>query len=245
MDKAFETYSTLKEEVRRWQEERGSFWIERLSPVKVPPHYPIKELPEKAVLELCQRLNEVSNTVVSDSMLWETWNKFNSLQHVTNTELLSRLQIALCGVAKLFRETLPEMKKGSVNSQVRDDAGVSPTQSTTCPICGELAGISVLAPPNGRRYLHCSICGHEWLAKRIGCVHCGSEEASKLNYLHTEEYPGVEIIICQECWQYSKEYDLRVRNFADIEWETIRTLSLDYAAEKWLSEHAQLLERVQ
>lgn len=228
MDNAFQNYRLLKEEVKHWHDERGSFWIARLSPAKIPPYYPIKELPENAVLELCQRLNKVSNSLVSDSMLLETWKKFIAFQPVTNNELFSRMQIALCGVAQLFRETMTETKKSS-------------DQNMACPICGESPEVSILSPPNGRRYLHCSICGHEWLAKRIGCIRCGCEEASKLNYLHAEEYPGVEMIICQECGQYSKEYDLRVLNIRDINWETIRTLSLDYAAEKWLAEHAQLV----
>ncbi|MCO1603969.1 formate dehydrogenase accessory protein FdhE domain-containing protein [Desulfosporosinus nitroreducens] len=234
MDNAFQTYRLLKEEVKRWQDERGSFWINRLSPAKVPPYYPIKELPEKAVLELCQRLNKVSNILVSESMLRDAWNKFMALKPVKNNELLSRLQIALCGVAQLYRNKIVEVENSSKAS----------THSMTCPICGELAGVSVLSPPNGNRFVHCSICGHEWTAKRVGCIRCGSEEASMLTYLQSDEFPGVEMIVCKECWQYSKEYDLRVLSTRDIDWETIRTLSLDYAAEKWLSEHARLLESV-
>lgn len=245
MDKAFETYSILKEEVKRWQDERGSFWIETLSPVKIPPHYPIKELPEKAIFELCLRLNQVSNTVVSDAMLLETWNKFKASQLVKNTELLSRLHLALCGVAQLFRKTMLETNNSFQDSQGQNYPGVASAQSMVCPICGELAGVSVLSPPNGKRYLHCSICGHEWLAKRVGCVRCGSEEASQLNYLKSEEFPGVEMIVCQACGQYSKEYDLRMMNVRDVDWENIRTLPLDYAAEKWLAEHAELSKKIQ
>lgn len=245
MDNAFQTYLLLKEEVKRWQEERGTFWISRLSPAKIPPYYPIKELPEKAVLELCQRLNKLSNLEVPESMLWDMWQSFITFQPVTNNELLSRLQLALCGVAQLFRDTIVSMPMGSESCQVQDHPRVLSTQSATCPICGEAAGVSILSPPNGQRYLHCSLCGHEWLAKRVGCVRCGGEEASKLNYLHSEEFPGVEMIVCQACGQYSKEYDLRVRNVEDVNWETIRTLPLDYAAENWLAEHAQLLGEVQ
>lgn len=231
MDKAFQTYSILKEEVKHWQDERGSFWTERLSPVKAPPYYPIKELPEEAVLELCQRLNQVSDVIVSDSVLWETWNKLKASQLVTNTELLSRMQIALGGVAQLYRRTIIETEMGS--------------ESRSCPICDELAGVSVISPPTGKRSLHCSMCGHEWLAKRIGCVRCGSEEASKLHYLNSVEYPGIEMIVCQTCRQYSKEYDFRVKNVEDLDWDNIRTLPLDFAAEKWLAEDAVLSGKVQ
>jgi len=103
----------------------------------------------------------------------------------------------------------------------------------------------ILSPPNGRRFLHCSICGHEWLAKRVGCIRCGIEEGSKLNYLKSEEYPGVEIVICLACGQHSKEYDLRLLSIVDVNWETIRTLPLDYAAENWLAEQAQSQGKVQ
>ncbi|MBP1759551.1 MAG: uncharacterized protein H6Q63_468 [Firmicutes bacterium] len=245
MDKAFETYSILKEEVKRWQDERGSFWTEKLSPAKIPPHYPLKELPDLAILELCQRLNQVSNSLVSDAVLQDTWDSFKAFKPVTNVELFSRLQIALCGVAQLFRETMVNNENCSMDNQVQGDAGVASTQSMTCPICGELAEVSVLTPPNGKRYLHCSICDHQWLVKRVGCVRCGSDEASKLNYLKSEDFPGVEIIVCQACGQYSKEYDLRVMNVGDIDWENIRTIPLNYAAEKWLAENAQLSGKVQ
>lgn len=237
MDNAFRTYALLKEEVKRWQAERGPFWLDWLSPVKFPPGYTIKDLPEKAVMELWQRLNEVSNLSVSDSILWEMWEDFINSQPVTNKELFSRLQMAICGVAGFWRESILKLKTDWDTVEQRDYAG----QGITCPICGELAGVSILSPPNGRRYLHCLLCGHEWLAKRVGCLRCGNEEAANLNYLNSEDYPGVEIIVCQTCGQYAKEYDLRVRNVEDIEWETIRTLSLDYAAEKWLAVHMQLL----
>ncbi|MBC2723130.1 MAG: formate dehydrogenase accessory protein FdhE [Desulfosporosinus sp.] len=245
MDNAFQMYNLLKKEVKQWQSERGSFWTERLRPAQVPPYYPIKELPENAILELCQRLNQVSDTVVSDIELLETWKKFRAFQPVANAELLSRLQLALCGVAQAFRETMVKMDNSSVNSQVKNYVKFKSTQTMTCPICGEPAGVSVLSLPNGRRFLHCSICEHEWSAKRVGCIRCGTEEASKLNYLKSEEYPGAELVICQACGQYSKEYDLRVMNIEDVNWEAIRTLPLDYAAENWLSEHAHLLGKIQ
>ncbi|EHQ88627.1 formate dehydrogenase accessory protein FdhE [Desulfosporosinus youngiae] len=236
-DNALQMYNLLKQEVRQWQAERGAFWTERLSPARVPPYYPVKGLPENAILELCQRLNHVSDTVVGDIELLETWKKFKAFRLVTNAELYSRLQLALCGVAQMFQETMVKTESSSANSQS--------AQSLTCPICGEPAGVSVLSPPDGKRFLHCLICEHEWLAKRVGCIRCGTEEASKLNYLKSEEYPGTEMVICQACGQYSKEYDLRVMNVEDVNWETIRTLPLDYAAESWLAEQAQLLGKVQ
>lgn len=245
MDNTWQMYSLLKQEVKQWQAERGSFWSERLSPAQAPPYYPINELPEEAILELCQRLNRLSNIMLPESELLDAWHRFKTFQLVTNPELLSRLQLALCGVAQLFREMLVATKNNLGDNQVKDYIGLAATQSIGCPICGELAAVSVLSSPIGKRFLHCSTCGHEWLAKRVGCIRCGIQEASKLTYLKSEEYPRIEVVICQACGQYFKEYDLRVRNVEDLDWENIRTLPLDYAAEKWLADHAQLLGKVQ
>lgn len=240
MEHAYQTYSLLKQEVRCWQDERGNFWTERLIPAETPPYYPLVDLPEDAVLELWQRLNRVEGVVVSESDLREKWIEFKAVQPVTDTEMLSRLYIALSGVARLSRETAVETKKDAVNYQAEDHLEEVSHESRACLICGEDAALSVLTPPNGKRYMHCMLCGHEWPAKRVGCICCGSEEASEQIYLHTEEFPGVDMVVCQVCGQYFKEVDLRVLSVEDFVWEDVRTLPLNYAAEQWFAEHAKL-----
>jgi len=232
MEQAHHTYNLLNEEVRHWQDERGSFWIEELSPAETTPYYPLGDFPDMVVLELWKRLNRIIGVLVSESVLTETWNEFKVGQPVSDPELLSSLQIALSGIAHLLRVKGPLLALDVVNS-----AG--------CPICGESAALSVLTPPNGKRCLHCTICGHEWPTPRVGCIRCGSDEASKQNYLKAEEFPGIEVVACEACGQYFKELDMRLLSAVDYIWEDVRTLPLNYAAEQWLAERAKVSGNVQ
>jgi len=68
MEQAYQTYSLLNEEVGRWQDERGSFWMEELSPAETPPYYPFVAFPETVVLELWERLNRIRGVIVSESV---------------------------------------------------------------------------------------------------------------------------------------------------------------------------------
>lgn len=242
MEQAHQTYSLLNEEVRRWQDERGSFWMEKLSPAETPPYYPLVDFPELVVLELWKRLNRVMGVLVSESELRETWNEFKAGQPVSDPEVLSSLQIALSGIAHLSRTKIMETKKAMFNAPLPDS---DEAESAGCPICGESAALSVLTPPNGKRCLHCTLCGHEWTTTRVGCIRCGTEEASDQNYLKSEEFPGIEVVACEACGQYFKELDLRVLSVSDYIWEDVRTLPLNYAAEQWLAEHAKVSGKVQ
>jgi len=245
MEQAYQTYSLLNEEVRRWQDERGSFWMEELSPAETPPYYPLVDFPEMVVLELWERLNRVRGVLVSESVLRETWNEFKAGQPVSDPELLSCLQIALSGIAHLSRARIMETKKDMFNAPLQDHPGEPSYESAVCPICGEGATFSVLAPPNGKRFLHCTLCGQEWPTTRVGCIRCGREEASEQNYLNSGEFPGIEVVACEACGQYFKELDLRLLSVADYIWEDVRTLPLNYAAEQWLVEHAKVSGKVQ
>lgn len=245
MEQAYQTYSLLNGEVRRWQDERGSFWMEELSPAETPPYYPLVDFPEMVVLELWERLNRVRGVLVSESVLRETWNEFKAGQPVSDPELLSCLQIALSGIAHLSRARIMETKKDMFNAPLQDHPGEPSYESAVCPICGEGATFSVLAPPNGKRFLHCTLCGQEWPTTRVGCIRCGREEASEQNYLNSGEFPGIEVVACEACGQYFKELDLRLLSVADYIWEDVRTLPLNYAAEQWLAEHAKVSGKVQ
>jgi len=239
---AYQTYQLLKNEVISWLDERGNFWWEKLVPSESPPYYPLVDLPEEAVLELWQRLNRVEGIVLSELDLRERWNEFKAVQTITDSEMLSRLHIALSGVAQLARETIQEPKKFEEKNNPWEEATC---KSSVCQICGESATLTVLAPSNGKRYLHCLLCGNEWNVKRIGCICCGSEDASKQIYLHTKDIPGVDMAVCLACGQYFKEIYLRELPVEDFVWEDLRTLPLNYAAEQWLAEHAKITGDVQ
>lgn len=234
IEHAFQKYNLLKQEVVLWQQERGSYWLKMLSLAKSPPYLPIKDLPMEAIIELWQRLNGLAKVEISDAKLQEIWQEFcesQSLQNVIDEQMLTRFQMAVRGVAQLAGKM--------ANDKAVQGFGSSdfPHNSVVCPVCGEVTSLAVVTPPDGKRMMHCSSCGFEWMVKRIICLHCGSEDAKQQIYLKNETFPGIEMVVCQVCGQYFKEIDARELHVQDYMWEDLRTLPLNFAAERWLSEH--------
>lgn len=226
---AYHVYQLFQDKIKIWQQERGGFWGEKLRPADTPPYYSNINLPEDPVLELWLNLNDVAEADYPVEKLQKLLNEFKSGKEVNDLELLSRLQMSIKGVAELARTQLKPKQLDVLQAW----------ESSNCPVCKEKPVLSVLTPPVGKRYLHCMVCGQEWPGQRVGCIRCGSENASKQVYLHVEEFPGVEIAVCQECGEYFKEIDLRKVTVEDFIWEDIKTLPLNYAAENWLEENVK------
>lgn len=226
---AHKTYETLANTIKTWQEEHASAlsdWQHRVH----PPYFTFKSLPDNLVLDLWQRLNESLGVLSLVDDLAQELTKFKENGELSNQEKVTSLYFALSGVAQLARKQISEKLLHYTVENWAD---------STCPVCGEESRLTLLVPPVGKRYLYCRMCGHEWPGKRVGCVVCGSENASKQTYLKSEEFPDVEIAACEECGEYFKEIDLRTRKVELFLWEDVQTLPLNYAAEQWLSEQAQ------
>ncbi|MEA4926514.1 MAG: formate dehydrogenase accessory protein FdhE [Syntrophomonadaceae bacterium] len=234
---AYKNYSLLKQEVDDWQQERGPYWVDRLSLAETPPYLPILDLPAEAMMELWQRLNIVAKVQISDSDLRELWEQLGKGQNVIDAEMSSRLQMAISGVARLASEMVNEKRSADQNSGNMASYGSS--GSAVCPVCGEEANLALLIPPNGQRIMHCSSCSFEWPVKRVGCLYCGSEDSKQQMFLQNEAFPGVEMAVCQICGRYFKEIDARELVVHDFVWEDLRTLPLNFAAENWLAELAK------
>ncbi|WP_407308983.1 formate dehydrogenase accessory protein FdhE [Desulfosporosinus sp. SB140] len=244
LGEAYQTYTLLKEEIRAWREERGSFWLEKLNPADIPPYFPLGNLPETAIFELWLKLNRVMGEDTSEFILRETWLNLKVGRSIVDVELLSTLRLALSGIAQLARSSIILENRNDFVGRQLEPNGINGYEGTSCPVCGEKATLSVLTPPQGKRFLHCSLCGQEWPMMRVGCIRCGWKEASEQNYLYTKDYPGIDLVTCEACGQYFKEFDLRQLTVEDLVWEDMKTLPLNYAAEQWLSEHAHL-EKIQ
>lgn len=225
----YEAYQKIQATIIHWQKERGEHWVLGLIPNGSFPYFSLESLPEEPILELVERLLEEKERCLSTVELSTFWSRFLQGGDFGDAELLSLFNLASNGVLELARKHLPE---DLLQAAVKEEGHL-------CPICGQAPGLSVLTPPVGRRYLHCTKCGQDWPGKRVGCIRCGSEEASEQTYLKNEDFPGVEIVVCQTCGGDFKEVDLRERTVEDYVWEDIRTLPLNYAAEKWQSEQAQ------
>ncbi|MHB1652938.1 MAG: formate dehydrogenase accessory protein FdhE [Desulfitobacteriaceae bacterium] len=222
----YTNYRTLQAEVE-------AFLTEKKDPAPTSaaslPYFPLHRLPFEEIGPLWQRLNTLTGISLSEAELTTLWTEFTTGVEVSDPRVYGNLQLAWSGLARWARSHLTaeqEMSLGEYEGQA-------------CPICGETSPLSVLVPPNGKRHLHCQVCGHSWPAKRVGCVRCGEEDAKKQSYLQAEGFPGIEIVVCEACGDYFKEVDLRQVTVEDMLWEDIRTLPLNYAAEKWLVDKAK------
>jgi FdhE protein len=78
-----------------------------------------------------------------------------------------------------------------------------------CPVCGSWPEFSFLEGTEGRRWLRCSFCGHEWTFSRTTCPFCESDDPTKLEILFSEDRPHERAELCQVCRKYLVSLDLR------------------------------------
>jgi FdhE protein len=80
-----------------------------------------------------------------------------------------------------------------------------------CPICGSWPELSFLEGKEGRRWLKCSFCGHEWNFVRIRCPFCETDRQDKMEMIFSKDRPFERAELCYECKKYVVSIDLRDR----------------------------------
>jgi len=99
-----------------------------------------------------------------------------------------------------------------------------------CPLCGSSPDMASL-DDQGKRILHCELCGSEWRYPRLKCPFCENSEPKELGYFVSEEEEGFRVDFCKKCKVYIKTLDMRVvESPAPLELENIITLHLDMLA---------------
>ncbi len=78
-----------------------------------------------------------------------------------------------------------------------------------CPVCDSPPGLAQLRADDGKRVLHCSLCGHAWEFPRLACPFCGSGDQAVLGKLMVEGEETRWIEACRHCKQYLKTVDQR------------------------------------
>jgi len=114
--------------------------------------------------------------------------------------------------------------------------GTVPSESDgSCPACGSTPGLASLRPEDGRRVLHCSLCGHSWPFGRLACPFCASEDEATLTRLTVAGEDARRIEACDRCRHYLKVIDRRglpeAEPFIPLV-EEVAGLYLDLVAEK-------------
>lgn len=89
-----------------------------------------------------------------------------------------------------------------------------------CPVCGSSPSISHLSPKEvteldqlvgggGKKFLHCSLCGHDWRFKRNACPSCGNDENDSREIFYVDDTRFERIEACHKCGKYCLNVDLR------------------------------------
>ena len=71
-----------------------------------------------------------------------------------------------------------------------------------CPVCGEFPSIALIEEEGGKRFLHCSSCGHDWRFTRISCPYCEKETRQDMEYFYVENKKQEAAFVCDKCKKY-------------------------------------------
>jgi len=103
-------------------------------------------------------------------------------------------------------------------------------ESGRCPVCKSFPSLSFIKQDEGRT-LYCSYCESRGKWHRIGCPHCQSRDAGKLEIITTEEEKGLRIDLCNGCRSYMKTINDTLLNDYTPELLDIISLPLDILAQ--------------
>lgn len=78
-----------------------------------------------------------------------------------------------------------------------------------CPCCHSPADMSMLVDKEGRRLLHCSLCGHRWRYARTACPYCGTDKADNIEMMFAEGRQEERAERCLTCDAYLLAVDTR------------------------------------
>ncbi|MGV8057265.1 MAG: formate dehydrogenase accessory protein FdhE [Smithellaceae bacterium] len=71
-----------------------------------------------------------------------------------------------------------------------------------CPVCGEFPSIALIEEEGGKRFLHCSSCGHAWGFTRVVCPYCETEASKGMDYFYVENKTQESAFVCEKCRKY-------------------------------------------
>lgn len=148
------------------------------------------------------------------------------INEIKNAGLNSELFIFL---ARLSVQPLAKV----LSSKLKDFVDEKLWLQGYCPICGGKPNIAELRGEEGKKYLHCSFCGYEWLYKRLSCPFCNNDDHQTLGYFYAENEEGYRIDVCDKCKKYIKTIDSRkLSQPTCLEIEDWCTIHLDLIAKE-------------
>jgi FdhE protein len=78
-----------------------------------------------------------------------------------------------------------------------------------CPICGCRPHGGFLRGKEGKRWLQCSLCRHEWMFSRTSCPVCAQDDTRNILVFFTEDMKYERAEACKLCRHYLLSVDMR------------------------------------
>ncbi|MGE4298026.1 MAG: formate dehydrogenase accessory protein FdhE [Desulfovibrionaceae bacterium] len=148
------------------------------------------------------------------------------------------------GIAHYGVETVLGPVLAGVAAQAAPHVARGSWNQGTCPICGSFPSVAYLARPEptevealvgggGQKYLHCSLCGHEWRFRRDACPACGNHDPGSRRMIHEKDQRHERVEACTKCNAYFLCIDLRELAVApDMHVAPLGLMHLDVVARK-------------
>ncbi|OQX18072.1 MAG: hypothetical protein BWK76_08690 [Desulfobulbaceae bacterium A2] len=156
---------------------------------------------------------------LTGSYLDATQTGIDTLLNTADAELLSLVHLAL----------KPQMEKTALT--VLPGLTQEDRLCNRCPICGALPYASDLRNDNRERFLHCSLCAHQWAYPRVRCVFCDTMDTEQLGYFTVDDNQDIRVDFCKSCGGYLKNFDIsQCFSPPAMPVEDTATLHLDYKA---------------
>lgn len=173
--------------------------------------------------------------VIAKAIETSDWNSFANADLILTHEQISELAVDLKVDPEILRFTLTQLVKPYAAKKA--EAGAELLQESKwlkgyCPICGSWPGMGFLEGREGRRWLRCSFCNHEWTFSRTECPFCESGNPDKLEIFYSEDRPFERAELCHECRKYLVSVDLRARVEVVREVAALRMVYLDVLAQE-------------
>ena len=97
-----------------------------------------------------------------------------------------------------------------------------------CPICGDFPSIALIEEEGGKRFLHCSSCGHDWQFTRVVCPYCENEAQKGMDFFYLEQKTQEAAFVCEKCRKYLITINRAGRLFIrDLDISAISLIYLD------------------